>query len=82
MLVPMRGACGKICSAVQPLPRQGLQVFTLRYVTNQKHLWWAYALTASIGLICVTTLVPESELIQTIVDIVHSPAKARDGEQY
>jgi|TARA_B100000073_G_scaffold292624_1_gene256039 hypothetical protein len=50
---------------------------------DNKRLWWCYSITAAIGLLIVTiNMSPASEMVQTVVDTVHSAAKARDGEQY
>jgi hypothetical protein len=48
-----------------------------------KHRLWLLASTlCGIGLLYVCTYQPHGEMIQTMVDIVHSFPKAREGEQY
>ena len=50
---------------------------------DTKHYWWASAIIAVVGLIIVTTnMSPSTEMIYTVVETVHSAAKAKDGEQY
>ena len=51
--------------------------------TFTKHYWWTSAIIAVVGLIIVTTnMSPTTEMIYTVVETVHSAAKAKDGEQY
>ena len=47
------------------------------------YYWWASAIVAATGLIIVTTnMSPTTEMIYTVVETVHSAAKAKEGEQY
>jgi hypothetical protein len=72
----MPGSCGKIHSTIQT-HQSTIQVYC------PKHFWLTCSITAIIGICYVTTQHNAfAETIQTIVDIAHAPAKARDGEQY
>ena len=50
---------------------------------DKKYYWWASAIIAVTGLIIVTTnMSPTTEMVYTVVETVHSAAKAKEGEQY
>ena len=55
------------------------------FIMITKHYWWTSAIIAVVGLIIVTinmSPTTDTEMIFTVVETVHSAAKAKDGEQY
>ena len=47
-----------------------------------RHFWTTCFAVAAVGLFAVVIPNEFSETAMAFVDLVHSPAKARDGEQY